>query len=292
MKHIVTLVSSTPELSLRPDHLLLVENCISSKALRVVWLAEEQAVDLFFNAEISEQDRIKLIASLATDKVDCFFTENNDARRKKLLIADMDNTMVVGETLDDLAEHCGLKDRVAAITEKAMRGELNFQAALRERVAMLRGLSESALQETADSIEIMPGAGKLVATMRSNGAMCVLVSGGFTCFTEPVASKLGFHKHHGNLLGVVGGKLTGEVGEPIIDFALKLQYLKKYAGECGLHLNQTLAVGDGANDLEMLRHAGLGVGFHPKPLLRQKVMNCVLHGDLTALLFAQGYVVD
>jgi len=287
MNQIVTLVSSASG-QLQKEHVQLVAETLLQKPLTVDWLADENAADIAFAGDISKEQRELLLEALASGRVDCFFTSET-TRRKKLLIADMDNTMIIGETLDDLADHCGLKEKVAVITEQAMRGELDFKAALRERVEMLKGLSEHALLETARMIKVMPGARTLVATMTAYGARCVLVSGGFTTFTEHVARQLGFQENQGNLLGIADGCLTGSVAEPIIDFARKLYFLEKYAAEGGLQLEATLAVGDGANDLAMLRRAGLGVGYHPKPILREQLANCVIYGDLTALLYAQGY---
>lgn len=290
MKQIVTLVSSTPG-QLQGKHVQLVQDFLHLQPLAVQWLAAEHAVDIFLAEHLSAEQRAVLLTGLAPDRIDCFFTLETE-RRKKLLIADMDNTMIIGETLDDLADHCGLKEKIAAITEQAMRGELDFKAALRERVEMLRGLSAHALHETAEMIQVMPGARTLIATMTGHGARCVLVSGGFTTFTEHVARQLGFGESHGNFLEIADGRLTGKVGEPIIDFARKLYYLEKYAADCRLSFEQTLAVGDGANDLAMLRRAGLGVGYHPKPILREQLANCVMYGDLTTLLYAQGYSRD
>jgi len=287
MNQIVTLVSSAAG-QLQKKYVQLVEDSLLQKSLAVNWLAHDNAVDIVFAEHLSVDQRELLLGVLAPDQIDCFFTLDT-TRKKKLLIADMDNTMIIGETLDDLADHCGLKEKVARITEQAMRGELDFKAALRERVEMLKGLSEHALHETARMIQIMPGAKTLIATMSAHGARCVLVSGGFTTFTEHVARQLGFQENQGNLLGIADGCLTGTVAEPIIDFARKLYFLEKYAADCGLSLEQTLAVGDGANDLAMLSRAGLGVGFHPKPILREHLANCVIFGDLTALLYAQGY---
>jgi len=289
MKQIVTLVSSSPETPLCPHHLEMVADIIGVVPEQAQWLASDMAADLAVPGPVSTEQREQLLQAAAPDKIDCFFTVSGETRRKKLLVADMDNTMVIGETLDDLADHCGLKEQIAAITDKAMRGELDFKEALRERVKMLAGLPETALAATAQMIQLMPGAKELVKVMSSNGARCILVSGGFTPFTSHVADILGFHDSQGNLVEVVDGKMTGEVFDPIIDFARKQYFLEKYAAEAGLPLELTMAVGDGANDLAMLLRAGLGVGFHPKPILQQQVVNCVLYGDLTALLYAQGY---
>ena len=170
-----------------------------------------------------------------------------------------------------------------------MRGELDFPQALRERVALLRGLPESAVQKTLAETELNPGAAAFVQVMKKNGATCVLVSGGFTLFTGAFAQKAGFDRHHGNLLQLEEGVLTGKVGEPILDKDSKVAFLQQYRDELGLKPEDVLAIGDGANDLPMLQMAGLGIGYHPKPLLEESLDNCIIHGDLTAALYAQGY---
>jgi len=210
-------------------------------------------------------------------------------RRKSLLVADMDSTIVTGETLDELADFAGLKDRIASITARAMNGELDFKAALRERVAMLRGLPVDALERAWQRVRLTEGARELVATMRAHGAYTALVSGGFTFFTSRVAALCGFHMHRSNTLLDDGATLTGLVGEPILDRDTKLATLNTLAAERGLARSATLAVGDGANDLDMLRAAGLGVAFHAKPIVAAAAQARVDHADLRALLFAQGY---
>jgi len=212
-----------------------------------------------------------------------------EGRRRRLLLADMDSTVVTGETLDELADFAGLKQEIAAITRRSMNGEIDFAEALRRRVAMLRGLSLEAPERTWARVRPTPGARELVATMRANGAVTALVSGGFTYFTERVAALAGFDAHFANRLLDDGEALTGEVGEPILDRDAKLGALRALAREHGLDLSQTLAVGDGANDLAMLHEAGLGVAFHAKPIVAAEARARVDHGSLRALLFAQGY---
>ena len=201
----------------------------------------------------------------------------------------MDSTIVTSETLDELAAFAGLKDRIAAITKRAMDGELDFIQALAERVGMLAGLPVSALERTWEATEMTPGAAELVATMRAAGAHCVLVSGGFTFFTARVAERLGFHAHNSNTLLTRDGKLTGRVADPVLDRHAKLATLKRVAAELGLPLSAALAVGDGANDLDMIRAAGLGVAFRAKPIVAAAARAKVDHSDLRALLFAQGF---
>jgi phosphoserine phosphatase len=212
-----------------------------------------------------------------------------EGRRKALLVADMDSTIVTGETLDELADFAGLKDRIAAITARAMNGELDFKAALRERVAMLQGLPLDALERTWQRVRLTPGARELVATMRAHGAYAALVSGGFSFFTSRVAALCGFDLHRSNTLLDDGAALLGRVGEPILDRDTKLATLTGLAAERGLELSATLAVGDGANDLDMLSAAGLGVAYRAKPIVAATARARVDHADLRALLFAQGY---
>jgi phosphoserine phosphatase len=212
-----------------------------------------------------------------------------EGRRKRLLIADMDSTIVTCETLDELADFAGLKERIAAITARAMNGELDFKAALRERVAMLKGLPVAALQQTWQRVRLTSGAQELVATMRAHGAMTALVSGGFTFFTQRVAMMVGFDLHRSNVLLDDGAVLTGTVAEPILDRHAKVATLRELAVRDGLAPQVTLAVGDGANDLDMLREAGLGVAFHAKPVVAAAARARVDHADLRAVLFAQGY---
>lgn len=209
-------------------------------------------------------------------------------REKRLFIADMDATMVEEETLDELAAHIGLKDKIAAITARAMRGELDFAAALRERVALLRGLPETALASTAEKMTFTKGGDKLLNTLKRRNVHCVLVSGGFTYFTSRVAKTLGFDEHHGNILHLNGDVLTGTVNFPILDKNSKKKYLEDAAANLGIPLSQTIAIGDGANDLPMLETAGLGVGYKSKPLLRDALPNHILFNGLDALIYGLG----
>jgi len=211
-------------------------------------------------------------------------------RRKRLLIADMDSTIINVECLDELADFAGLKAEISAITERAMRGELQFEGALRERVGMLRGLAVGALQQAYDErVRLNPGARTLVRTMAENGARCALVSGGFTFFTSRVAEAAGFHLNRANTLIEADGKLTGQVGDPILGKEAKLAALKEQAAELGVPLSATLAVGDGANDLAMIEVSGLGVAYRAKPIVAAQAHAKVDHADLTALLYFQGY---
>ncbi len=250
------------------------------------WLSEAEAADLPFTGA-ADQAVAAARAALADAPVDAI-AQPAEGRRKRLLVADMDSTIVTTETLDELAAFAGLKERISEITRRAMNGELDFHEALVARVAM-EGLSVSALEGTWAETRMMPGAAELVATMRANGAVCCLASGGFTFFTGRVAERLGFDLHVSNTLLVADGRLTGRVQEPIFDRDSKLATLKRLASENGLAMDATLAVGDGANDLDMIHAAGLGVAFKAKPVVAAAARARVDHGDLTALLFAQGY---
>jgi phosphoserine phosphatase len=214
-------------------------------------------------------------------------------RRKRLLVADMDSTIIDKECLDELAEVAGVRDRVQAITERAMRGEIEFAPALRERVAMLEGMAVAELERVyAERISLNPGARTLVRTMAANGARCVLVSGGFDAFTRRVGSDAGFHSDRANRLVTLNGKLAGTVEEPVLGREAKLAALLEEAAAAGVELIDTLAVGDGANDLEMIEAAGLGVAYRAKPVVAEAAGARVDHADLTALLYFQGYPAD
>ena len=216
-----------------------------------------------------------------------------EGRRKRLLIADMDSTMIRQECIDELADEAGVGAHVAAITARAMNGELDFAAALRERVGLLKGLPEGVIgQVLRDRITLMPGGPVLLATMKANGAYAALVSGGFTGFTSAVAAELGFDENRANVLGVAGGVLAGTVAEPILGKEAKLVALNEIAARLGITPAEAIAVGDGANDLPMLQGAGTGVALHAKPRVQAECEVRVNHGDLTALLYLQGYARD
>jgi phosphoserine phosphatase len=229
--------------------------------------------------------------ALEAAPVDAIVTKAR-GRRKGLLVADMDSTIVTSETLDEIAAYAGLKEKIAAITRRSMNGEIDFAEALRERVGMLKGLSIDALEKTWARTQLTGGARELVATMRAHNATTALVSGGFTYFTARVAALIGFDEHHANTLLDDGAALTGHVGEPILGRDAKLELLRRLAAARGLRMAATLAVGDGANDLAMLLEAGLGVAFHAKPIVAAAARAQVRHGTLRALLFAQGYRAD
>ena len=249
------------------------------------WLDEGRAADLEF-AHSPDLARGALEGGFAGADV---IVQPAEGREKKLLVADMDSTMITVECIDELADYAGIKAQIAAVTERAMRGELDFAEALDARVALLEGLAESAIDRClAERVKLMPGAEALVKTMRARGALTILVSGGFTRFAEPVGARIGFDRVIANRLLIENAALTGKVGKPIVDSSTKETTLLSAMADRGLTAEQTLAVGDGANDLAMIRRAGLGVAYHAKPIVAAAAGARVDHGDLTALLYAQG----
>jgi len=251
-----------------------------------VWLDEGDAADIGFR---SNGESAREILAGAVDGIDVI-VQPAAHRRKKLLVADMDSTMITVECIDELADYAGIKDRIAAVTEAAMRGELDFAEALDARVALLKDLEASAIDRCrAERVQIMPGAKALIRTMKAHGARTVLVSGGFTVFAEPVAAEIGFDLAIANRLGIAAGRLDGLVARPIVDAATKLTTIEAERAALGLEVAETLAVGDGANDIPMIQAAGLGVAYHAKPKTAAAAGARVDHGDLTALLWAQGY---
>ena len=257
------------------------------------WLFDEVAVDIPFTGS---EDIRAIDARLREARGDLpidIVVQPAGLAAQEAFLADMDSTMIGQECIDELADFAGLKAHVAAITERAMRGEIEFEPALRERVALLKGLPVSVVDEVLQKrITPTPGGRELVATMRAHGAYTCLISGGFTLFTNAVAAMIGFQENRANELMVEDGKLTGEVGEPILGRATKLATLIELRESFDLDDIDTLAVGDGANDLGMIEHAGLGVAYHAKPAVAAAAAARIDHGDLTALLYAQGYRRD
>ena len=251
----------------------------------VRWIDEGVAADIGF-AHHPDAARGALEGAFgATDVV----VQPAAGRAKALLVADMDSTMITVECIDELADYAGIKPQIAEVTERAMRGELDFGAALDARVALLEGLEESAIDRCLEErVRIMPGAKAVVRTMRARGALTILVSGGFTRFAEPVGARIGFDRVIANRLLIDAAKLTGAVEKPIVDSGTKETTLLGARAERGLEPTETLAVGDGANDLAMIRQAGLGVAYRAKPIVAAAAGARIDHNDLTALLYAQG----
>lgn len=254
----------------------------------VDWLAPGIACDIAFAGVDAKAAQAAVRLSLAGQPVDANVVPAL-GRRKRLLVADMDATMVEGETLDELAAEAGVADRVVPITERAMRGELNFREAAVERVALLEGQPATIIDDVLTKLRYTPGGRTLVATMRAHGAYCALVSGGFDAFTGPVRDAIGFDRSEGNHLILADGRFTGRIREPILGKDAKRALLEEMAAARGIGVEDAVTVGDGANDIPMLQAAGLGVGFRAKPLVRDSVPVSVTHGDLTALLYLQGY---
>ncbi|WP_377289603.1 phosphoserine phosphatase SerB [Rhizobium sp. SG2393] len=259
-------------------------------AAGLYWLADGIACDIVLKdgADAATTEHT-LRATVAGHPVDVVVQEA-DTRRKRLLIADMDSTMIQQECIDELAAEVGLKDKVAAITARAMNGEIAFEPALIERVALLKGLPASVVGDVIEKrITLMPGGPELVATMRARGHYTALVSGGFTVFTGPVAARLGFDENRANTLIVSQDRLTGEVARPILGREAKVEALIDIAARLGITPAEAMAVGDGANDLGMIKLAGSGVALHAKPAVAAEAKIRIDHGDLTALLYIQGY---
>lgn len=296
MENVLTLITDPARADLDDSTVKAVREALKGVGAQVGspdWLDPGIACDLPFEDACPDTAdacarRVMTEAGVSADAV----SQPQADRRKMLLVADMDSTIVTGETLDELADFAGLKAEIAAITARAMNGELDFKAALRERVGMLKGLAVSTLEQCFERVEYTPGAEVLVRTMAAAGAQCVLVSGGFKFFTSRVAAHCGFHADLSNDFILDGDMLAGTVVEPILDRDTKLQTLIGKAAEMRLPLSRTVAVGDGANDLDMIKAAGLGVAFHAKPSVAAEARVRVDHGDLTALLYAQGYRRD
>lgn len=293
MTHVATLIAA-PDTRLTDD-LIARARAALPQATDIHWLDRGMAADIAFIPEGPADPKPlgeHLRAALAGTPLDIAI-QPLAHRRKKLLVADMDSTMIGQECIDELADLVGLKAHVSAITERAMRGEIAFEPALRERVALLKGLPVTVVDEViGNRITLMAGARTLVATMRAHGAHTVLVSGGFSLFTRKVAAMIGFDENHANTLLVENETLTGLVEEPILGREAKLDTLLEVARDKQLPLEETLAVGDGANDLAMIGRAGLGVAYHAKPAVAAAADVRIDHGDLTALLFLQGYRRD
>ena len=248
-------------------------------------ISDGRAADIRFSRH---PEKAREAMTSLTDRIDVGIVPSGN-RRKKLLISDMDSTMITVECIDELADYAGIKDQIAEITERAMQGELDFEDALNGRVALLAGLDKSAVQRCLEErVAIMPGAETLVKTMRDQGAETILVSGGFTSFANPVARSIGFARVEANVLGFAGENLSGKLNGPIVDAARKADILKSASSASGLTLEDCLAVGDGANDIPMIELAGLGIAYHAKPKAAAAADVAIQHNDLTSLLYLQG----
>jgi phosphoserine phosphatase len=294
MSHVATLISN-PSNPAVTGTVIDAARILLPLAGRPVTLAEGIACDLAFELA-PDGDARALLASLraavAPAAIDVV-AQPLAHRRKKLFVADMDSTMIGQECIDELADYMGLKTRIAAITERAMKGEIAFEPALRERVALLKGLPAGVIDEVIEKrLRLTSGGRALVATMRKHGAYTCLVSGGFTLFTGRIAAMLGFDEHRSNTLLIEEDRLAGSVEEPVLGRDAKLAALKELTLARKLHSADTLAVGDGANDIPMIEAAGLGVAYHAKPAVAAVAHARIDHGDLTALLYLQGYKRD
>lgn len=288
MAFVATLLANPSNPILEPA---IAERAAESLAASgLYWLADGIACDIVLKDGADEKAAEAALRTLIGDRKIDVAVQDADTRRKKFLIADMDSTMIGQECIDELAAEVGLKDKVSLITARAMNGEIAFEPALRERVALLKGLPIKVVDEVIEKrITLTPGGLELIATMKARGHYTALVSGGFTVFTAPISARLGFHENRANILLEQDGILTGEVAEPILGKQAKVDALVDISARLGIDTHEAIAVGDGANDLGMLELAGSGVALHAKPSVAAQAKIRIDHGDLTALLYLQGY---
>ena len=259
----------------------------------VTCLNEGIAYEIPLNVYTSEfENKISALRENFSDLPVDFNLVSSEGRRKKLLIADMESTIIEQECLDELADRLNLRNKISDITSRAMRGEIDFEPALRERVALLAGLPATSLQDVYDDVTLMPGAATLLATLKQNNVFCGLVSGGFSFFADKISAQLNFDACHCNQLEIEADHLTGKVIDPILGREAKAVRLQSWCDEKNLPAAETLAVGDGSNDLDMLKLSGMGVAFRAKPLVANAAAFSIVHGDLTALLYLQGYQAE
>ena len=288
---VATLVSHPDKAALSDALLSKLAQALPENA-KVIRLDGAIAIDIVFAAETAKAAEASLapVEKVLSSKPVDVILQSLAGRRKKLFIADMDSTMIEQECIDELAAELRLKQKVAKITERAMKGELDFEPALRERVALLKGLDAGVIPKViSNRITHTSGARTLISTLRGHGVYTALVSGGFTLFTEPVSLAIGFDEHRANRLEIENGKLTGQVMDPILGREAKKSALIELRDLFALQEHETLAIGDGANDLDMIKEAGLGIAFHAKPAVAEAAHARINHADLTALLYAQGY---
>jgi phosphoserine phosphatase len=288
MALVATLIANPSNPKLTPALADKAANAVNASG--VYWLADGVACDLPLRDEPATAGQLALLREAVRDEPIDVVVQDAETRRKKMLIADMDSTMIGQECIDELAAEVGLKDMVSAITARAMNGEIAFEPALRERVALLKGLDVSVIASVIEKrITLTPGGIELVRTMKSKGYYTALVSGGLTSFTSRIAAAIGFDENRANVLIEKDGKLVGEVTEPILGKQAKVDALNEITARLGITPNEAIAVGDGANDLGMLHLAGSGVAIHAKPSVAAEAKIRIDHGDLTALLYLQGY---
>lgn len=288
MAFVATLLANPSNPILEPALAERAAECLAASGL--YWLADGIACDIVLKDGTDEKAAEAALRALIGDQKIDVAVQDADTRRKKFLIADMDSTMIGQECIDELAAEVGLKDKVSLITARAMNGEIAFEPALRERVALLKGLPIKVVDEVIEKrITLTPGGLELIATMKAKGHYTALVSGGFTVFTAPISARLGFHENRANILLEKDGILTGEVAEPILGKQAKVDALIDISARLGIGTHEAIAVGDGANDLGMLELAGSGVALHAKPSVAAQAKIRIDHGDLTALLYLQGY---
>ncbi len=295
MSHILTLVASDQSPKLSNRHFDKITNICSHHAVQTIgdqikWLEESKAGQISINNDAPMALIKELREALAHDKIDFFSISKKF--KPSLIVADMESTIIPNEILDDLAEIYGIGEKIKEITERGMQGEIDFTESLRSRVALLAGTTEEDLQLKRDSLKPNPGAPEFIRTLGKDGITSALITGGFTFFSEKIANDCGFDHHHANILDIIDGKLSGQIIDPILDKDAKAHYMNQYLKKLGLTADNAIAIGDGANDLPMLEKAGLGIGYHPKPAVKQAVKNCILHGDLTVTLYALGYTKD
>lgn len=278
--------------SLSAAHLALIESWMDDHHIRFSikprWLSPHKAAEILVDDTPRPDQWASLKALLRPHHIDVLITPTTN-RQKKLLLADMDSTIVTTETLDELSAALGQKERVSEITTRAMNGEINFHDALAERVALLKDLPVGVLDEVLRATRLHEGAVELISVMKHFGGIAILISSGFTHFTQGISDLVGFHHHHGNQFEIENGKLTGRVVLPVQDKHTKLELLHFYKDKMKITGEQIIAVGDGANDIPMLTHAGLGIGYYPKPLVAEAVSNTIEFTDLKSLLYIQGY---
>ena len=288
MTRVATLICNPQASTLTPSIATIASGAVN--ASRIDWLAEGVACDIVLPQDISKDNAEKSLREAVGDLPIDVVIQPLKGRKKKMLIADMDSTMIEQECIDELADEVGIKERVATITARAMNGEIAFEPALRERVALLEGLELAVVERVIEErITLTPGGRELLATMNAAGAHTALVSGGFDVFTGRLAATLGFREHRANRLIEQAGRLAGKVAEPILGRQAKADALKEMAARLEIQHSEVMAVGDGANDLDMLRLAGAGVALHAKPAVAAEAGMRIDHADLTALLYIQGY---